>query len=103
MKSLPTAVGAIIHYLRERRDWTLYDLAAKTRLSVRYLIELERGRNNPTADTLLRIAHALEVRVTDLFLDIETLGEQQLRIEQDPLRALAPRLILEPKRQPPDR
>ena len=60
-------LGESIRASRQRKGWTLKDLAATTGLSVPYLSDLERRPGvNPTLDTLTTIATALGCSVTDL-------------------------------------
>ncbi len=61
------ALGDKIRALRQRRKWTLKDLAEKTKLSVPYLSDLERRREiNPTLETLKVIADALGCSISEL-------------------------------------
>lgn len=61
------ALGDRIRALRQRKRWTLKDLAHSTKLSVPYLSDLERRPGvNPTLETLSTIADALGCSVTDL-------------------------------------
>lgn len=55
--------------LRSRRlglGLTLAAVADRAKLSVPYIANLERGRGNPTADALKRIAEALEISPASL-------------------------------------
>jgi transcriptional regulator with XRE-family HTH domain len=61
------AVGDRIRALRQRKGWTLKDLAGRTNLSVPYLSDLERRMDsNPTLETLTVIADALGCPVAEL-------------------------------------
>ncbi len=62
--------------LRKERGWRLKDLAEATKLSVPYLSDLERGRTNPSLDTLRTIANAFELSVHDLMQPVEFYGER---------------------------
>ncbi len=60
-------IGERIQKARERRGLTQRDLAARTGLSQQYLSLLERGdRTNPTLDTLMVLAKALDVSLMAL-------------------------------------
>ena len=53
--------------LREDRNLTVADLAAKAKVTPRYLYYLESGgRDNPQLTTLLRIARALDVPLVSI-------------------------------------
>lgn len=61
------ALGERIRARRQRKGWTLKDLARATQLSVPYLSDIERRPGvNPTLETLSTISAALECTVTDL-------------------------------------
>ncbi|HXA29288.1 MAG TPA: helix-turn-helix domain-containing protein [Candidatus Angelobacter sp.] len=69
-------LGESIRRYRQRKGWTLKDLAAATGLSVPYLSDLERRPGvNPTLDTLTSIALALGCTVADLVGDGAKPGE----------------------------
>lgn len=64
---MAATLGESIRAYRQRKGWTLKDLAAATGLSVPYLSDLERRPGvNPTLDTLTTIATALGCSVGDL-------------------------------------
>ena len=65
-------LGSRVRARRQRRGWTLKDLAHHTSLSVPYLSDIERGNTNPTLETLTTLAAALEATVTDLLGDQPT-------------------------------
>jgi len=58
-------VGANVRRARWAAGMTLQEVAAKT-LTLRILSELERGRGNPTLETLFTLARVLRVSVRDL-------------------------------------
>jgi transcriptional regulator with XRE-family HTH domain len=55
-----------ISKLRAARDMTQEDLARKAGVSVGYIARLETGRHDPKVGTLLKVAKALGVPVTEL-------------------------------------
>jgi transcriptional regulator with XRE-family HTH domain len=72
--------------LREGKDLSLDELAAKAKISKTYLWELERdteGTKKPSADVLMRIASALSTTLADL-LSLETVTIQQAAVELPP-------------------
>src|SRR5215475_12462680 len=62
--------------MRRARDFTLKELAARTRLSVSYLSDLERGRTTPPLSTLHALATALDITVLDLLTGVDFAGKQ---------------------------
>jgi transcriptional regulator with XRE-family HTH domain len=60
-------IGMNIKIWRVRKNITQRDLANKTRLSQSYFSKLEKGVENPTLDTLTRVADALGIKVGELF------------------------------------
>ncbi len=53
--------------LRRERQFTQETLAEQAGLSYKFIGEIERGLGNPTVDTLVALATALNVGVADLF------------------------------------
>ncbi|HXF92475.1 MAG TPA: helix-turn-helix transcriptional regulator [Nitrospiraceae bacterium] len=62
------AVGQRIKTVRQRMGLTQDQLAERVGLSPKYISGIERGVENPTMDTLIRLAKMLEVEPYDLFL-----------------------------------
>ena len=56
-----SAIGKRIRDLRHSRDWSQLELADNAGLSSSYLAELERGGRNPSLETILILAAALNV------------------------------------------
>src|SRR3954454_20950031 len=54
---------------RAQRRWTLDDLAARSSVSRRLLVQIERGDANPSLATLLKLAAALGITLTELVAD----------------------------------
>lgn len=73
----------VIKEKRIEKNITLYRLYKMTGLSYSYLSELENNKVfNPSLDTMNKIAHALNVKIDDLFyseLDIDNLKEEMYR------------------------
>jgi transcriptional regulator with XRE-family HTH domain len=77
MENVQKILGRRIQSLRKRYRLTQLQLAEKANLSLKHLGEIERGRGNPTLDSLNALADALSVSLSELF-DLETvmpLGE----------------------------
>ncbi len=72
-----------IKNIRVKKNVTLYQLSKSTGLTRSYLRDLENNKkNNPTLNTLEKIAHALEVKVKDLFYERAELDELKQRLVQ---------------------
>lgn len=56
-----TELGLRVRSLRQSRRWTQAELAEYAGLSPSYLAEVERGGRNPSVETILNIAAALDV------------------------------------------
>lgn len=58
---------SIIRVVRLRKKITLNELSQMTKLSPGYIADLEKGvKNNPTVDTLEKLANALEISISEL-------------------------------------
>lgn len=66
------SLAEAVRRLRGVRSWTLDDLAARSGVSRRLVVQIEQGEANPSIGTLLRLADALDVTLTDLVSDQET-------------------------------
>lgn len=91
-------LGKRIKRLRSRFGWTQDQLAERVRISPKYLSNIERGKENPTLDLLLRLAQALKVDLWEMFvfdgeLPINTLATKK-KITQLLNEAQGERLLL---------
>ena len=68
--SLLSQLGKRIAYLRRQKGLSQLDLATEADLAHGYLSDLERGKRNPSAKTLAKIAFALDVTLEELFKGI---------------------------------
>ncbi|GAB4574384.1 MAG: cupin domain-containing protein [Anaerolineae bacterium] len=62
-------VGQRIRTLREMRGLSLRRLAEKSGLSINAISRIERGENSPTVSSLHQLASALDVAITEFFMD----------------------------------
>jgi transcriptional regulator with XRE-family HTH domain len=60
-------VGHVIRQAREERELTQTQLAALVGTGPSAISEIEHGKRNPNAATLMKLARALDVEVADLF------------------------------------
>lgn len=66
------SLAEAVRRLRTGRSWTLDELAARSGVSRRLVVQIEQGEANPSIGTLLRLADALDATLTDLVSDRET-------------------------------
>jgi transcriptional regulator with XRE-family HTH domain len=59
-------IAQAVHRLRTERSWTLNELAARSGISRRLIVQMEQAQANPSIGTLLRLADAFEVALSDL-------------------------------------
>lgn len=75
-------VLAKITELREKRNWSIYQLAQKAGLSSKALYRWYNGETTPTLKTLEAIAQVLEIPLYELFIDnnAKLLNEEEINI-----------------------
>jgi transcriptional regulator with XRE-family HTH domain len=62
-----TGVGTEVRRLREAKGWGQTKLAAEAGMAVSGVSQIENGHRNPNSATLIKLARALEVEVSELF------------------------------------
>jgi transcriptional regulator with XRE-family HTH domain len=62
----PSSLGRRVRALREAMDLSLRDLAERSGVSAPMLSQVERGETSPTVQVASRIAHGLELRLSQL-------------------------------------
>ena len=60
-------VEILIREIRESKNISIVELAKMTKLSKGHISKIERGETRPTIDTLVIIALALKVEVSELY------------------------------------
>ena len=60
-------IGARIKEIRTKRGMTQDRLSEKMDINPKYLSSIERGKENPTLDTLIRLSESLEVELGEVF------------------------------------
>ncbi|WP_051182915.1 helix-turn-helix domain-containing protein [Desulfocurvibacter africanus] len=82
MEDIQKALAERVRQLRKRAKFTQEALAERAELSIQHISDLERGRGNPTLQSLERLATALDVRLWDLIEVGEyVMGEEELEEE----------------------
>lgn len=71
LMKIETQLGMRIQYLRKQKKMSQEDLALEAGINKNYLSDVEHGRRNPTIKIINKIAVALGVRLSVLFLGIE--------------------------------
>ena len=72
MKSnLNHAFGRAIRHLRIDRGLSQQELADYSEVDRSYISDLERGRYNPTLDTIFRLSDILKIKPSELLAKIE--------------------------------
>ena len=66
---LRSRVGKVVREARKAQELTLQDLAAKTKLSISLLSQIERGEANPTLQNIFRIAQSLDLQLSEIVKD----------------------------------
>jgi transcriptional regulator with XRE-family HTH domain len=77
------ALAAAIRRLRERRGETQEAVIHRSGLSVTAYVRAERGVSNPAWTTVLKIAAALDVTITELAQATEVAGQELARTAED--------------------
>jgi transcriptional regulator with XRE-family HTH domain len=75
-------IGHRLGALRAAEGWTLDELARRSGVSRRMIIEIEKGRANPSVGTLLDLSVALKVPLSELVVD-PTSRPYEVRAEAD--------------------
>lgn len=65
------ALGLSIKRLREQKGLTQESLAEKADIHTSYIGQIERGLRYPSLKILFKIADALNVKITELFKEID--------------------------------
>ena len=63
---IKTVFGLKLRQQRQKKNWSLQDLADKTKLSKSYLNEIENGKKYPKHDKIIQLANVLNCKFDDL-------------------------------------
>lgn len=67
----PVAVGKVIARFRENKGITQEVLSGLSDIGRTHLSAIERGERKPTLETLYRISRALDVKMSNIVIEIE--------------------------------
>ena len=70
-----TQLGMRIRYLRKQKGMSQLDLSLEADVNKNYISDLERGTRNPSLLVLERVARALGVTLSTLFMGIQSLED----------------------------
>ena len=68
---LKEMIGSRIQEIRNKKGITQDQLSEKVGISSKYLSSIERGKENPTLNTILKLAQSLEVKPDHFFIHLE--------------------------------
>lgn len=74
---LVLALGQALRAERAKRDWSQEELAARANLDRTYLSGVERGLRAPNIRSLVKLAAALDMRLSKLVAAAEALGDNR--------------------------
>jgi len=60
-------IGARIKDIRNKKGLTQEQLSEKMEINPKYLSSIERGNENPTLNTLIKLPESLEVELSEIF------------------------------------
>ena len=58
--------GKRLKYFRKKRGFTQEEFSEKADISYSYLLSLEAGKNNPSADVLISLLNAININYNEL-------------------------------------
>lgn len=73
----PIIVGKAIAHFRKKKNISQEVLSGLSDIGRTHLSAIERGERKPTLETLYRISTALEVKMSDITLEIERQIERE--------------------------
>lgn len=88
MSDIAEQLGLRIRELRSERHMSQEELSFKAGISPAHLGQIERATKNPTVDTISKIAIALDVPISSLFLNNSTLPSVSHNIIFEKINAL---------------
>lgn len=69
--NLKEMIGARIKEIRQKKSLTQEQLAERMDINSKYLSGIERGKENPTLNTLIKLAKSLDVDIGEIFTSVQ--------------------------------
>ncbi|MGY3309773.1 transcriptional regulator with XRE-family HTH domain [Pantoea ananatis] len=82
---LNVRIGLKVKFERERRGWSLTDLAENSGVSRAMIHKIERGESSPTATLLARLSGAFDMSMSQLLAETEARTGMLVRYEDQPV------------------
>ena len=67
--------GLAVATLRKERGYSQERFALEANIARKYMSDIENGKRNVSLDVIKRIADKLEISVSELFQEVEKVGE----------------------------
>lgn len=64
-------IGARIKDIRNKQGITQEQLSERVGINTKYLSSIERGKENPTLNTLLKLTQSLDVNLDEIFSNLQ--------------------------------
>ena len=77
--------GARLKEIRNKKGMTQERLSETVGINPKYLSSIERGKENPTFNTVLKLTEALNVSLDEIFTDIDIEDPKNRRLAIDTL------------------
>jgi len=101
-KSIYKTIGNNIKLFRRKEKLTLNELSKKTGISPSFLSNIESGLKQPTLLTLEKIANALKINITSLFINREkstnTISSEDANITLNIIKIISEKSIEDKKK-----
>jgi transcriptional regulator with XRE-family HTH domain len=82
-QALKDILSGNLRKYRHRRNWSQFTLAAKTDISTNFMADIEAGNTWVSAQTLIKLAKALEIEVFELLKPQNEDKDQQKKQKND--------------------
>jgi len=87
-QALKAILSSNLKKYRHRRNWSQFTLAAKVDISTNFMADIEAGNTWVSAQTLVKLAHALEIEVFELLKPQNEDTDPKRKKEKDNNKAL---------------
>ena len=67
---LKKLIGARIKDIRTKKEITQEQLSEKMGINPKYLSSIERGKENPTLNTIINLSESLEINIDEIFTSL---------------------------------